>query len=340
MKGIIPAGITGTGSYLPEKVLSNFDLEKMVDTSDEWIRTRTGIRERRIAAEGEATSDLGAAAARRALEDAGVDPAEVELIICATVTPDMLFPATACLIQKKIGAGNAAAFDLSAGCSGFVYALAVGAGFINNGCYRKVLVVGAEVLSRITDWTDRSTCVLFGDGAGAVLLEPVPEGYGLLAVELGANGSYADLIYLPGGGSLHPCREETVRQGMHYIKMSGQGLFKIAVKVMEEASLKAIEKAGLKLEDVDFLIPHQANIRIIEAAAKRLNLDMERVYVNIDRYGNISAATIPVALDEAWRQGRLREGDNVVLVGFGAGMTWAAGVLRWSKKRREGEARC
>lgn len=325
----IPAGIWGTGIYLPAKVLTNQDLEKLVDTSDEWIRTRTGIRERRIAAADQAASDLAIPAARQALAEAKVPAEEVDLIIVATNSPDMLFPATACLVQNALGAKKAGAFDLQAGCTSFIYALACGAQFIATGAARWVLVIGTEALSRLVNWQDRNTCVLFGDAAGAVVLGPVPEGYGVLATRLGAEGAGAQLLSLPAGLSRHPASQETLAKGMHYIHMNGREVFKFAVKVMEEGFAEVLEAAGLSPEQVDFLIPHQANTRIIEAAAKRMNLPMEKVWVNLDRYGNTSAATIPVALHEAVKAGCIKDGDRVVLIAFGAGLTWGGMVLRW-----------
>jgi len=328
------ATITGVGSCVPERVVTNFDLEKMVDTTDEWIRTRTGIRERRVAAEDQATSDLAVVAARRALEEARLDPADLDLIIVATVTPDMPFPATACIVQDRLGASRAAALDLETACSGFVYALATGAQFIETGLYNNVLVIGAETLSKIVDWTDRRTCVLLGDGAGAVVLQPaLAEDQGLLSFHLGADGGGADLLKQPAGGSRLPASEETVRSRLHYVHMNGREVFKFAVKVMGEAAQAALEKCGLGFADVDYYIPHQANYRIIEASARRFGLPMERVYVNIDRYGNTSAASIPVALDEAVDQGRIRPGDLVLLVAFGGGLTWGAAVCRWTLDR-------
>lgn len=323
------AGIIGMGIHVPEKVLTNEELQQMVDTSDEWIRTRTGIRERRIAAPDEATSDLALRAAANALEDAGVKPGEVDLIIVATNTPDMLFPATACLVQDKLGAGNAGAFDLLAGCTGFIYALSVGAQFIAAGTCRYVLVVGAETLSRILNWRDRNTCVLFGDGAGAVVLGPVPADRGILSTRLGADGAGGPLLCLPAGGSRMATSRETVEQELHFVRMHGREVFKFAVKAMGEGSLEALKAAGLGKEDIDFLIPHQANIRIIESAAKRLELPLEKVHINVDRYGNTSTASVPLALYEAVRDGKVKDGDNLVLVGFGAGLTWAAAVMRW-----------
>ncbi|MEX1386297.1 beta-ketoacyl-ACP synthase III [Hydrogenibacillus schlegelii] len=334
------AGILGTGSYVPEKVLTNLDLEKMVDTSDEWIRVRTGIRERRIAAPEQATSDLAYPAALRALEAAGVAPEELDLIIVATITPDTAFPSTANLLQDRLGARRAAAFDLAAACSGFIYAVATAAQFIESGAYRFVLVVGAETLSRIVDWEDRSTAVLFGDGAGAVVMGPVVSG-GLQAFTLGSDGSGGCLLELPAGGSRRPASHETVDQRLHFLKMNGREVFKFAVRIMDEASEAVLVKAGLRKEALDFLVPHQANLRIIESARERLGLPPEKVIVNLDRYGNMSTASIPVALDEAVRSGRIRPGDKVLMVGFGAGLTWGAAIVEWTaavKPGREGAA--
>lgn len=326
-----PVGIVGIGSCVPDRVLTNADLERMVDTSDEWITTRTGIKERRITDDQTATSDLAYGAALRALEDAKVSPEDVDLIIVATVTPDMLFPATSCLVQAKLGASRAAAFDLSAGCSGFTYALATGAGFVAAGQYRTVLVIGADCLSKITDWSDRSTCVLFGDGAGAVVLREVPEGFGILSVVLGADGTGGDKLTHPGPGSRKPLRfdrAETDRGG-EFIHMAGRDVFKFAVRVIPPATEEALAKAGLTLDDVQLLIPHQANVRIIDAAVERLKLEPERVMVNAERYGNTSAASVALALDEAVKAGRLTHGGVSVLVAFGAGLTWGAVALRW-----------
>ena len=320
-------GIIGIGSYTPPKVVTNSDLEKMVDTSDEWIVTRTGIKERRIAESDVATSDLSFEAAKMALASANLSPKDIDLIIVATVTPDMLFPATACILQDKLGA-ECPGFDLSAGCSGLIYALSVGAQFVANGTYNNVLVVGAEVLSKITDWQDRSTCVLFGDGASAIVLGPVERG-GFRSFVLGADGSGGKLLELPAGGSRLPASYDTVSQRLHYIKMNGREVFKFAVKIMGEAALEAIEKAGLTPSDIDLFIPHQANIRIIESAAERLKLPMDRVFINLDRYGNTSSASVGIALHEALLSGRIREGNRVVMVGFGAGLTWGACVLEW-----------
>jgi 3-oxoacyl-[acyl-carrier-protein] synthase-3 len=328
MKGI-SVGIRGVGSYVPERRLTNQDLERMVDTNDEWIVTRTGIRERRIAAPDEATSDLALKASVRALEAAGLAADELDLIVVATITPDMFFPSTACLLQDRLGARKAAAYDLSAACSGFIYALANAAGLIASGMYRNALVVGAECLSRITDYSDRNTCILFGDGAGAVVLGPVPEGRGFRSFVLGADGSGGDLLKVAGGGSRLPPTADTVAQRRHFIEMNGREVFKFAVRVMGNAAEEALEKAGLGKADVDLLIPHQANIRIIQSALERLGLPQEKCVVNLDRYGNVSAASIPLALAEAVEDGRVREGDRLLMVGFGGGLTWGASVLVW-----------
>ncbi|BBB93232.1 MAG TPA: beta-ketoacyl-ACP synthase III [Methylomusa anaerophila] len=328
----IAVGILGIGSYVPDKVLTNKDLEKIVDTSDEWIVERTGIKERRVAAVHTATSDLATRAAERALADAGLSAADIDLIIVATATPDMFFPSVACLVQDNIKAIKAAAFDLAAGCSGFVYALTAGAQFVKTGLYRRVLVIGAETLSKIMDWTDRNTCVLFGDGAGAAVLGETMPGCGILGIHLGADGTGGDLLKLPAGGSRNPSTAETVASKMHFIHMNGNEVFKFAVKIMGAAALKALENAGLHPEDVNCFIPHQANIRIIQSAAKRLKLTMDKVIVNVDRYGNTSAASIPIAMEEAVRAGKVKDGDIVVLVGFGAGLTWASCVIKWCKE--------
>lgn len=320
-------GIRGIGSYTPPKVLTNTDLEKIVDTSDDWIVTRTGIRERHIAEPDVATSDLSFEAAKMALDSANLTSEDIDLIIVATVTPDMLFPATACVLQDKLGA-KCPGFDLSAGCSGLIYALSVGAQFVANGTYDNVLVVGAEVLSKITDWQDRSTCVLFGDGASAIVLGPVERG-GFKSFILGADGSGGNLLEIPAGGSRLPASYETVSQRLHYIKMNGREVFKFAVKIMGEAALEAIEKAGLRPSDIDLFIPHQANIRIIESAAERLSLSMDKVFINLDRYGNTSSASVGIALHEALLLGKIKEGSKIVMVGFGAGLTWGACVLEW-----------
>lgn len=328
MKGPRRAGIWGVGSSVPDRVLTNADLEKMVDTSDEWISTRTGIKERRIASADAGTSHYAASAARAALERAGVDPSELDLIIVATVTPDMPFPSTACLVQKMIGAPQAGAFDVSAGCSGFVYALDIAARSIESGAYEKVLVIGADLLSRITDFTDRSTCVLFGDAAGAAVVGPVEHG-GVLSIYLGADGEGGGHLTVEGGNPV-PAKDLSIPGTGKYIRMEGREVFKFAVRIMPEAALEALKRAGRSTDEVDLFIPHQANVRIIDAAAKRLEIGDDRVYVNVHKYGNTSAASIPLALDEAIAEGRVKPGDLVVLVGFGAGLTWGAAAIEWS----------
>lgn len=325
----IPVGILGTGSAVPEQVITNDDLAQRVDTSDEWIRTRTGIRERRIADRDTASSDLAVLAAEKALQAAGISPEEIGVVICATVTPDHMFPATACLVQDRIGAKQAAAFDLSAGCSSFLYALSTAVPMLQTGMYRYALVIGVDTLSKIMDFEDRSTCVLFGDGAGAAVLGPVEEGKGFLSFEMGADGGGGQLLIQQAGGSRIPASQESVLARQHYISMAGGEVFKFAVRVIGSASDAALKKAGYTKDDIDFLIPHQANVRIIDAATQRLGLDPEKVFVNLDRYGNMSSASIPVALDEAVRTGKIQEGDLLVLVGFGAGLTWGATVVRW-----------
>ena len=322
-------GIVGIGSDTPEGVLTNHDLEKMVETSDEWIVERTGIRTRRIADARTTTSTLATNASRRALADAGLTGADVDLVIVGTATPDMLFPSTACLVQAQIGAERAAAFDLAAACSGFIYGLNVAAGMIRNGTHETALVIGAETLSKILDFHDRATCVLFGDAAGAAVVRAVPKGKGILASRIQSDGTLAEMLMLPGGGSLHPTTHETVDQGMHFIKMNGNNVFKSAVKSMAEVVVAALDDAGLSGADVDLFIPHQANVRIIEATARKLDIPMSKVFVNVDRYGNTSAASIPLAIDEARREGRLREGDLVSVVAFGAGFTWGSAVMRF-----------
>jgi 3-oxoacyl-[acyl-carrier-protein] synthase-3 len=323
-------GIIGVGSYVPEKVLTNFDLEKMVETSDEWIVSRTGIKERRIAADHEASSDLAVRAGERALDDAGLKAEDIDLIIVATITPDMTFPATACLVQNRLGATQAATFDLSAACTGFIYGITTAAQFISTGAYRHVLVIGVDCLSRIVDWEDRNTCVLFGDGAGAAVLAPVEEGYGLLSFDLGGKGAGGDLLKVEAGGSRLPASLETVEGKKHTIFMNGREVFKFAVKAMNRSTETVLAKAELSKEDIDLFIPHQANIRIIESAMKRFGLPQEKVMVNLEKYGNMSAASIPVALSEALEQGRIRRGDIVVLCGFGGGLTWGSTILKWT----------
>jgi len=321
-------GIIGLGSYLPEKVLTNKDLEKIVDTTDEWITTRTGIKERRIAREDEATSDMATEAARAALKDAKLKPEDVDLIIVATITPDMFFPATACLVQSKLGCRMIPAFDVSVACSGFIYGIAIAKQFIASGAYKHALVIAAEKLSSVTDWTDRNTCVLFGDGAGAAVLGPVEHG-GILSVYLGANGKEGDLIKLPAGGSRIPATRKSVEDKLHFIKMNGAELFKHAVKIMADAALNATQPLGLSAADISIVIPHQANIRILNAVAKRMGLSEDKIYLNIEKYGNMSAASSAVALAEAVKEGRIKKGDKILLDAFGGGLTWGAIVIEW-----------
>jgi 3-oxoacyl-[acyl-carrier-protein] synthase-3 len=324
------ATITAVGHYVPEKILSNTDLEKIVETNDEWIRTRTGIVERRILESG-ATSDLAVKATEQLLEHRGIGAEEIDLIIVATVTPDMFFPATACLVQDRIGAKKAWGFDLSAACSGFVYALVTGAQFIESGSYNKVLVIGADKMSAITDYTDRNTCILFGDAGGAVLLEPTADpSLGILDHVLYSDGSGACYLYQKGGGSLHPPTHETIDKRMHYIYQDGKAVFKVAVVGMADVSVELMKRNNLTGADVDWLVPHQANKRIIDACADRMGLDRSRVMVNIDRFGNTTAATIPLCLSEWWQCGKLRKGQNLILSSFGAGYTWGGVFLRWS----------
>lgn len=325
----VPVGILGTGMYVPERVLSNKELEQMVETNDEWIVTRTGIRERRIAAKEQASSDLAYEASLEALGNAGVAPEDLDLIIVATITPDMAFPSTSCILQSKLGAKKAAAFDLSAACSGFIYGLANASALIASGMYKNALVIGAECLSRITDYTDRNTCILFGDGAGAVVLGQVPEGRGFLSFELGADGSGGELLKACGGGSRHPISQEVMDAKMQYIYMAGKEVFKFAVKIMGSAAEEALRKAGVEKSDIDLLIPHQANIRIIQSALERLELPEDKCMINLNKYGNVSAASIPIALAEAAREQRIKQGDKLLFVGFGGGLTWGASVLVW-----------
>lgn len=331
-----PTGILGIGYAVPEGKLTNFDLEKMVDTSDEWITTRTGIRERRIAAEGEATSDWAVEAGRRALAAAGRSPDDVDLLIVATATGDYAVPSTASIVQHRLGIKAAAAYDLGAGCSGFVYALDQAWHAVRAGGYNTALVIGADLLSRITNWEDRSTCVLFGDGAGAAVVGETASDYGVLATYLGSDGSGAESLYIPAGGSRQPVTSEAIAAGDHYLHMSGNEVFKFAVRIMEDATKEVLRRAELTADDIDLFIPHQANVRIIDAAAKRLGLTEDRIVVNVERYGNTSAASIPIALGEAVEEGRLRPGDRIVCVGFGAGLTWGAVALRWGQGPSEG----
>lgn len=327
---MIRARIAGTGSYMPEKVLTNFDLEKMIDTTNDWILARTGIEERRIAAEGENTSDMATRAAERALEMAGVAAEEIDLIIMGTITGDYPWPATACIVQNNLGASKAYAYDLSAACSGFVYALSAATDFIQAGRGKKALVIGAEALSRIIDWTDRNTCVLFGDGAGAVVLEATEEGdAGILSSHMHSDGSYLDLLYQPGFGTKMVPSVEGINDRTSFLKMQGNEVFKVAVRSLTDVSLEALAANDLSVDKVSLFIPHQANRRILEATAKRIKLKDEQVYINVHKYGNTSGATIPVAMDEANRAGMLKSGDIVLLSAFGGGFTWGSSLIRW-----------
>lgn len=331
-KKMIRSKIIGTGAYVPERIVTNSDLERIVDTNDKWIRERTGIKERRIAHENVPLSHLAFGAAERALKDAMVDPLDIDLIVIGTVTPDMPMPSTACIVQQKLGAVRAAAFDVSAACSGFLYGLSVGDQFIRSGMHKRVLVIGADMFSRVVDWSNRDTCILFSDGAGAMLLEATPsdnESRIIRSTHLYSDGRQGDKLYIPGGGTLNPTSHDTLHEGMHYIRMRGNELFKLAVKAMVDASKKALEYNGLTVEDIDLVVPHQANIRIMEAIAKRLKIPMEKVMVTIDYYGNSSAATVPTAFDKARKVGKLQEGDTVLAVAFGAGLTWASTIIQW-----------
>ena len=321
--------IASVGSYVPARVLTNTDLEKMVNTSDEWIITRTGIRERRIAAPNEFTSDMAAQAARRAMERGGIRAEQIDLIIVATITPDMVFPATACLVQQKIGASRTAAFDLEAACSGFVYGLEIGQQFIMSRTYDTVLVIGAEKLSTIVDWTDRNTCVLFGDGAGAAILQSRPNAHGLLTACMGADGSKAELLCMPGGGSRCPATAETVNGRLHFLRMEGRETFKSAVNAMYTAAKECLRRCALDISQIKCVIPHQANQRIIEAVGERLGARPDQVFVNLHKYGNTSAASVAIALDEAVTSGRIQRGDLILLTVFGGGLTWGSAVIEW-----------
>src|SRR6185369_8733071 len=321
--------ITGVGSCVPSKVLTNSELEKMVDTSDEWITSRTGIRERRICATDEFTSDLAANAARKAMEKAGVTADQIDLIIVATITPDMPFPSTACLVQHKIGARRAAAFDLEAACSGFIYALEIAQQFIMSRTYDTVLVIGAEKLSSIVDWEDRNTCVLFGDGSGAAILQNRPNAHGLLTACMGADGNKADLLSMPGGGCRHPATAGSVASRLHFLRMEGKETFKNAVNAMYTAAQESLRRCELDITRIRCIIPHQANQRIIEAVGERLGAKPDQIFVNLDRYGNTSAASVAIALDEAVESGRIQRGDIILLIVFGAGLTWGAAVIEW-----------
>ena len=325
--------ITGIGAYAPEHVITNDDLSKMMDTSDEWIVERTGIHERRIAADDQALSDLALPAARDALAQAGVDPENIDLVIVATVTPDMAFPSAGAIIADELGAPDAAAYDLSAGCTGFMYAVAQGYGMVAAGLARHALVVGGDVLSRILDWSDRGTAVLFGDGAGAVVLERVSEG-GFLGFELGADGSGGPQLYLPAGGSRSPATAETVAEHKHYVQMNGREVFKYATRVLVTSAEKVLAECGKTIDDVDVYIPHQANVRIIDHAAEKLGIPKEKIVVNVERYGNTSSGSIPLALVDAQAEGRLQEGALVLMTGMGAGLTWGSGLIEWTTNGR------
>ena len=326
---MIRSKIISTGSYLPERILTNFDLEKIVDTSDEWITERTGIKERRIASENQAASDLAYEASRSALEKASLKAEDIDLLIAATVTGDMPFPSTACILQHRLGAKNAAAFDINAACSGFLYGLYVADSFIRSGMHKRVLIIGVEVLSKITDWDDRTTCVLFGDGAGAAIVEPTEEERGIISMHINSNGSMWDLLHIPGGGSRYPVSKDSLDKRLHYIKMKGNETFKVAVRTLEDLVLRILKDNKLDPSQLSLLIPHQANLRIIQATADRLGLPMDKVLINLDKYGNTSAASIPIALDEAVMTGRIKDGDYILLEAFGGGLTWASALIKW-----------
>ena len=329
MEHNLKAMIAGLGYAVPDKILTNADLEKIVDTTEEWIRTRTGMEERHIGDESISTSDLCTEAAKKAMAEAGVEAGDIDIIIVATVTGDTPFPSTACYVQKNLGALNAAAFDISAACSGFLYGLTIANNLITNQTYKNILVIGSEMLSKITDWTDRTTCVLFGDGAGAAVLQPSDGTRGIFSTYMASDGRLTDLLYMPGGGSRKPATHDTVDQKLHYIKMQGQEVFKAAVKAMGDAAVNILEKSGISSDKLALLIPHQANTRIIKATAKRIKLDMSKVFVNVQKYGNTSAASIPIALTEAVEQGRLKKGDYCLLVSFGGGFTTGAVLLKY-----------
>src|SRR3954466_1424636 len=328
-KTLRTVSIVGTGSYVPEKILSNEDLSRMVDTSDEWITTRTGIKERRMAAKDEQTSDMAAKAALQALEQAKIAPKDIDLILVATATPDMLFPATACFVQKKIGATKAACLDISAACAGFLFGIEIAQQFITSHTHDTVLVIGADKLTSITNWTDRNTCVLFGDGAGAAVLRHRGSTHGVVSTHIGSDGEYSDILFMPGGGSRCPITAENAHMNLVTIHMTGKEVYKQAVIAMISAAHKVLEKAGLTIDDIACVIPHQANRRIIEAIADRLKIPIEKFYVNLDRYGNTSAAAVAIALDEANRTGRIKSGDYILMVVFGGGLTWASTVIEW-----------
>ncbi|MDA8082994.1 MAG: ketoacyl-ACP synthase III [Nitrospiraceae bacterium] len=326
---MLRARIVATGSYLPEKIVTNQDLERIVDTSDEWITERTGIKERRIVGGCQAASDLAYEAAHAALKKTHIKAKDLDLIIVATVTGDMPFPSTACLLQARLGAKHAAAFDLAAACSGFIYGLHTANAMIKSGMHQRILVVGTEVLSKFTDWEDRTTCIIFGDGAGAVLLEATKEKRGILSTHIASDGTLADLIMVPGGGSRMGCSRETIMKRLHFVKMKGNETFKVAVRTLEELASQTLAENKLDPSQLSLLIPHQANLRIIQATAKRLGLPMEKVFLNIEKYGNTSSASVPIALDEAVESGRVKDGDYLLLEAFGGGLTWASALIRW-----------
>src|SRR3989440_249288 len=328
-KALRTVSIIGTGSYVPDKILTNADLSHIVDTSEDWITTRTGIKERRVAAKEENTSDMATKAALKAMEQAKISPKEIDLIIVATATPDMLFPATACFVQKKIGATNAACLDVSAACAGFLFGLEIAQQFITSHTHDTVLVIGAEKLTSITNWTDRNTCVLFGDGAGAAVLRHRGSAHGVISTHIGSDGQFTDILFMPGGGSRCPITKENAHMNLATIHMTGKEVYKQAVTSMLNASKKALEQAGLTTDDIACVIPHQANLRIIEAIADRLKIPLDRFYVNLDKYGNTSAAAVAMALDEANRTARIKRGDYVLMVVFGGGLTWASTVVEW-----------
>jgi 3-oxoacyl-[acyl-carrier-protein] synthase-3 len=326
---MIHARITGTGSFAPKKIITNQDLEKLVDTSDSWITERTGIKERRIAEKGQTTSDLAYEAGKKALKAAGIGAQDLDLILVATMTPDTVLPSMGCVLQDKLGAKNAAAFDIAAACSGFIYGMSIADAFIRSGMYKNILLVGAEVLSRFTDWEDRTTCILFGDGAGAVVIQRHAGKRGILSTHLHSDGSLGDLLHVPAGGASHPASHDTIRKRMHFIRMKGNETFKAAVRALEGVVQEALEHNKVKPEEIDFLVPHQANLRIIQAMAQRLNMPMEKVVLTLPKYGNTSAASIPMALDEAVRDGRIKDNHLLLFEAFGGGLTWASALVRW-----------
>jgi len=326
---MIHARITGTGSFAPKKIITNQDLEKLVDTSDAWIIERTGIKERRIAEKGQTTSDLAYEAGKKALKAAGIGAQDLDLILVATMTPDTILPSMGCVLQNKLGAKNAAAFDIAAACSGFIFGMSMADAFIKSGAYKNILLVGAEVLSRFTDWEDRTTCILFGDGAGAVVIQRHAGKRGILSTHLHSDGAFGDLLHVPAGGASHPASHDTIRKRMHFIRMKGNETFKAAVRALEGVVQEALEHNKVKPEEIDFLVPHQANLRIIQAMAQRLNMPMEKVVLTLPKYGNTSAASIPMALDEAVRDGRIKENHLLLFEAFGGGLTWASALVRW-----------